>query len=467
MNLKIWEVIKYEGDNRTLVWKHPAEDFNTLSTLVVEEPMEAIFFSNGQIADVFKPGRYTLETKNIPLLRKLIEIPTGGVSTFHCQVCFVNKVEAMEIKWGTGSKVQFIEPNYMFPMEIGARGALAFHISDSALFVKRIVGMNNTITAEGIVSNFRTIIQSRVRTILAKTIKEKNLNIFEIDEALTELGEAMQDKLQGEFADYGVQLTQFEVAEVVRPEDDVNYLKLKNQMARRFNDIFEAQTNAQLNDINARSAANVRDIESQSMAQKRLREGYTYQDERRFDVAERVAENASTGEFTGMGIGMGMMAGVGGALGGSVAGAISGAMNPAGGMAVPAGAAMGAMMGAGMANQAGNMAAPAGAAMGAMVGASVANQAGNMPAANMANQVNSMINPAGAVNPAGGMVPPTGYDNAEQAPAKMKKCVCGFDLSMTAKFCPECGAKQPKLCPNCGQVVSDTAKFCENCGTSL
>ena len=54
------DVIKYEGDNSTFVWKHPGEDFNTLSQLIVHENQEAVFFRNGQALDMFGPGRYTL-----------------------------------------------------------------------------------------------------------------------------------------------------------------------------------------------------------------------------------------------------------------------------------------------------------------------------------------------------------------------------------------------------------------------
>ena len=84
--MAIQEVIKYEGDNDILIYKHPAEDFNTLSQLIVHESQEAVFFSDGQALDSFKAGRYTLETKNIPLISKLRNLVTGGVSPFHTEV---------------------------------------------------------------------------------------------------------------------------------------------------------------------------------------------------------------------------------------------------------------------------------------------------------------------------------------------------------------------------------------------
>ena len=101
---KIAAVIKYEGDNSTFVWKHPCEDFNTSTQLIVHESQEAVFFLNGQALDLFGPGRHTLETQNIPLLRHLINIPTDGETAFHCEVYFINKTEQMAIRWGTDSK---------------------------------------------------------------------------------------------------------------------------------------------------------------------------------------------------------------------------------------------------------------------------------------------------------------------------------------------------------------------------
>lgn len=88
--MKIIDIIKYEGDNSTFVWKHPAEDFNTLSQLIVHESQEAILFRDGQALDLFGPGRHTLHTQNIPLLRRLINLPTNGESPFHCEVYFIN-----------------------------------------------------------------------------------------------------------------------------------------------------------------------------------------------------------------------------------------------------------------------------------------------------------------------------------------------------------------------------------------
>ena len=94
----IADVIKYEGDNSTFVWKHPCEDFNLGSQLIVHESQEAVFMLNGQALDLFGPGRYTLETQNIPLIGKALKSATGGISPFHCEVYFINKTVQMALK---------------------------------------------------------------------------------------------------------------------------------------------------------------------------------------------------------------------------------------------------------------------------------------------------------------------------------------------------------------------------------
>ena len=79
-------VIKYEGDNSTFIWKYPKEDFNTLSQLIVHESQEAIFFMNGQALDLFGPGRYTLETQNIPKIGKYLNRSVKGKTPFHAEL---------------------------------------------------------------------------------------------------------------------------------------------------------------------------------------------------------------------------------------------------------------------------------------------------------------------------------------------------------------------------------------------
>ncbi len=317
------QIIKYEGDNSTFVWKHPVEDFNTTTQLIVHESQEAIFYMNGQALDLFGPGRHTLETQNIPLLRKVINIPTDGDTPFHCEVYFINKTEQMAIRWGTDSKVQYVEPTYKFPLSIGASGEMALSVDDSRKLLVKLVGTERILSQSQLTSYFRSILMTKVKTYMAQAMRTNAINIFEIDEQLEAFSADLHNRLIPDFLDYGVHLKRFYVTTIVKPDGSPQYEKFKELHFRQYADIAEAELRQRVSIINQQTEAQKIVIESKAIAQKRMQEGYSYQQERGFDVAEKVAQNEAVGEFTNMGVGLGMVTGVGGAVGGMVGGAVS------------------------------------------------------------------------------------------------------------------------------------------------
>lgn len=327
---KIADIIKYEGDNTTFIWKHPCEDFNALTQLIVHESQEAIFMMNGQALDLFGPGRYTLETQNIPLIGKALNIPTGGQTPFHCEVYFINKTEQMAIKWGTDSKVQFMEPTFNFPLAIGASGEMSLRVNDSRKLLIKLVGTEDFLGQSGLTHYFRAFLMTRVKSYIAQVIQQQKINIFEIDAHLNELSAALMKLLQPDFDDYGIALERFFLTTVVKPDGEPTYEKFKSLYFRQYADITEARIRQQTQVIDAETEAQKTVIASQAMATKRAQEGYTYQQERGFDVAQDVAKNEATGQFTNMGVGLGTMAGVGGAVGGLVGNAVNGALDSTG-----------------------------------------------------------------------------------------------------------------------------------------
>ena len=325
----LYDVIKYEGDNRTFVWKHPAEDFNTATQLIVHESQEAVFFLNGQALDLFGPGRHTLETQNIPLIRHFYSLPAGGESPFHAEVYFINLVEQMGISWGTNSKVQFMEPTYGFPLAVGASGEMALAVRDSRKLLVKIVGTEAVLNQDRLINYFKAFLQTRIKSALAQTIANKKYSIFELDSRLDELSQDVKARLQPDFAEYGLELTQMLVTTIVRPEDDPIYRRFKDLYFRQFADVREAEINQQVGVINQETAAKRTVIEAQANAAKRQVEGYTYQEERGFDVAEKVAANEAVGEFSNLGIGLGMIGSVGVPVGSAVGAVMSDAMGGA------------------------------------------------------------------------------------------------------------------------------------------
>lgn len=232
---QIADIIKYEGDNSTFVWKHPCEDFNSLTQLIVHESQEAIFFMNGQALDLFGPGRYTLETQNIPMVGKLLNRATGGESPFHCEVYFINKTVQMALRWGTDSKVRYIDPDSGIPIELGASGEMNLAVSDSRKLLVKLVGTMKGIAWEdrgegftkSLQASFRPLISTAVKSNLSQAIKAGEFDIFEIDEHLEEISKILRDKMVGGFEEYGLTIPQFYLTTVVLPEGDPNFKRLR------------------------------------------------------------------------------------------------------------------------------------------------------------------------------------------------------------------------------------------------
>ena len=322
----IAEVIKYEDDNQTFIWKHPSEDFMTGSQLIVHESQEAVFYMNGQALDVFGLGRHTLETQNLPLVGRFFRAATGGRTPFHCEVYFVNKTEQLAVKWGTDSKLEYVEPTYGFPIQIGASGEMSLRVDDAAKLLIKVVGTERGITQQSFVQKMRAFLMTRIKAHLANYIKKEKINIFEIDEKLIDISTALHEQFRPDFTDYGISIERFFVISIVKPEEDSNYRRFKELHFRQYADIAEARLRQQTGLIDQETQKYRMILEAEGLAQKRALEGFTYHDERGFDVAERVASNEAVGQMTNIGVGMGMMAGVGGPVGSAVGGIMSNTM---------------------------------------------------------------------------------------------------------------------------------------------
>ena len=251
------DIIKYEGDNSTFVWKHPKEDFNTNSQLIVHESQEAIFFANGQALDLFGPGRYDLETQNMPFLSKYFNKLSKGETAFHCEVYFINKTVQMSIPWGTPELIRFIEPTLNIPLCLGASGKLNLEVSDARKLVLKLVGTMSGIAwdvderedkedvkraggnnveleakkakrfTQSLQNCFRPLITSALKKHIPTVIKENKIDLLEIDSNLDLFAEALKKPINEGFEEYGLTIPQFYVLTVNLPENDPNFRKFR------------------------------------------------------------------------------------------------------------------------------------------------------------------------------------------------------------------------------------------------
>ena len=454
-------IIKYEGNNETLVWKHPIEDFNLGSQLIVHESQEAIFFRDGQALDLFGPGRYTLETQQLPILEKLYQLPTDTQGTFHSEVYYVNLATQMGIKWGTDSKVRLFDPMTGMHMELGASGEFNIRVVNSRKLLLKLVGTTGELKQEQLLGNsgkglFRSMVMTQVKSYLAAAIRENAINILEIDERLMELSEALRERINPRLAEYGLEMPEFFVGRVVTPDDDPNFRRMKEQFAEQYLNVrqeqirknvavaeaerkaVEAQTAAQMKIIGAQGDAEALKIRKQAEAEayrmqaaaeaEEMRmKGYTYQQETARQVGLEAMQNGITGNGSGMG-GLGDLAGLGVTLGamGSVVNMTKDALNPVMDTA---------------------------SQMGQAIGGAISGSGWDCPECGAKNITSKFCPECGVKKPE----PKTGWDCPE----------CGTK-NIQSKFCPECGARKPEPktgwdCLECG-TKNILSKFCPECG---
>ena len=193
--MQLWEFIEYENENQLLVYKHPCQDFNSNTKLIVREGQTAIFLKNGEIADVFSPGRYPLQTENLPLLSKIMAIPTGGNSSFSAEVFFISTTNVMSMNWGTSSPVDLADPVYKIIVRVGASGQASFRITDALSFFRAFIGTKRVLEEGALVQYFHSVINMHIKTGFSDAVIRKKLSVLDLNADLVSLAESAKAEI--------------------------------------------------------------------------------------------------------------------------------------------------------------------------------------------------------------------------------------------------------------------------------
>lgn len=230
--MAIIDVIKYEGGNNVLVWKHPKEDFNTSAQLIVHESQEAIVFKDGQAMGPYTAGKHTIETENIPGVRKLIGLVTGGVSPNHYEVYYINKAYSMDVHWGTATAWTVQDPSLQIPFEMQAHGQFAVKVIDSKQLLAKLVGTTTSFTTKALQDYFYGIIISRIKEYISSLMISEGYTHAEINTQLGAISEKVSPKLAEHFTKYGLALEDF-VVENISIVKDEEYKTVRKAMVTR------------------------------------------------------------------------------------------------------------------------------------------------------------------------------------------------------------------------------------------
>lgn len=231
--MAIYSVIKNDGPGNVLIWQCMEEDFNNNSQLIVAESEEALFMKDGIIVQTFPAGKYTLNTANYPFIGALRKKMTGGTSPFSCKVYFINKAHALELYWGTDPAMQIDDQRYGI-VTVGAMGSYSIQVIDGKKFLNKLVGNNvEFFTAEQINKFFRSAFVGKIKSNIAKYIKQNQVSILDLLTEYEEIAQKLIPILNEVLDEYGVRLVNFYISGINIPEDDPSYARIKDASSRK------------------------------------------------------------------------------------------------------------------------------------------------------------------------------------------------------------------------------------------
>ncbi len=212
--IDIIEWLDYTEDTIVHRFERYQNEIKNNAKLIVREGQTAVFINEGQLADVFTPGTYTLNTKNLPILTTLKGWKYGFDSPFKAEVYFVNTHLFTDEKWGTKNPITLNDERFGL-VEIRAFGTYAFKINDAGKFIIDIVGTDANFTNFEINEHLKSLISTR----FTDTIGEANLPIELYAANTTELSETCLEVMQPEFNSVGISLKKFFIENVSMPEE--------------------------------------------------------------------------------------------------------------------------------------------------------------------------------------------------------------------------------------------------------
>ncbi|MDF2985372.1 MAG: hypothetical protein K0R50_882 [Eubacterium sp.] len=234
--MAIIDRVKFDGlrTRDWIVYKHPAEDLVYGTQLTVGEGQAAIFVKGGSICDIFNAGTYTLDAKNLPILKALVNLPFGGRTPFSAEIFFLNIATKLDMYWGTSDPIQIIDPKYYTKLRVRAFGQMGLKINDYIKFFTELIGVvgpSEIVKFDVIMDYFKGILVQKIKTIIANIIINEKISALEITARLDSISHLAKDKISSEFNKYGLSIVNFFIKSINFPDEDFEEINdiLKNR----------------------------------------------------------------------------------------------------------------------------------------------------------------------------------------------------------------------------------------------
>lgn len=211
------DVIEWtDSTPNTMVYKYDMNGKEIMmgAQLTVRESQAAIFVDEGQLADVFAPGRYELNTQNMPVMTALKAWKFGFNSPFKSDVYFINTRQFMDRKWGTANPVMMRDAEFGM-IRIRAFGSFSFRVKDPAVFMKEVFGTSSLFTVEGVEGQIKSVVVSG----LSDAIAQSKIPALDLAANYTELGQYVQQALSPKVEALGLALSGFVIENISLPEE--------------------------------------------------------------------------------------------------------------------------------------------------------------------------------------------------------------------------------------------------------
>jgi len=211
------DVIEWtDNTSNTMVYKYDMNGKEIMmgAQLTVRESQVAIFVNEGELADVYGPGRYELSTSNMPIMTKLQSWKYGFNSPFKADVYFVNTKQFLDRKWGTANPVMMRDAEFGM-IRIRAFGVYAFKVSDPVTFLREVFGTKKVTTAEDIEGQIKRTLVSG----LSDAIAESKIPALDLAANYDELSNYALQAMNPKIAPMGVSLTSFVIENISLPEE--------------------------------------------------------------------------------------------------------------------------------------------------------------------------------------------------------------------------------------------------------
>jgi membrane protease subunit (stomatin/prohibitin family) len=209
------DVIHWVDDSRdTMVWRFEREDHEIKygAKLTVREGQSAVFVHEGQLADVFTPGLYMLETNNMPVMTTLNHWDHGFKSPFKSEIYYVNTTRFNNLKWGTKNPIMLRDPEFG-PTRIRAFGTYSVRVTDPAKFLVEIVGTDGEFTMDEISFQVRNIIVQA----FSRTIASAGIPVLDMAANTADLGKLIAAEISTVVAEYGLSIPEFYIENISLP----------------------------------------------------------------------------------------------------------------------------------------------------------------------------------------------------------------------------------------------------------